>query len=310
MSALCTERVLTSARFVEWADRIRPAWDLDRSGRPVYTHRKLWEWLYIVAALEERDMLRPGRRGLGFGVGRDPLVALFASLGCEVTATDLDAAAAAHAGWVGTGQHASALAHLDEHGLCDPAAFSERVSFRTVDMNDVPADLTGFDFVWSACALEHLGSIVRGQAFVLDAMRCLRPGGVAVHTTEFNVSTNRTTLAFGPTVLFRRRDLEWLARRLRRAGHAIELDLDPGDTAADRHVDVAPFSNVHLKVLIGPYVATSLALVVEASASGSAARMPPVARRERRLAREQAVRRQLGAAARRVGLATRPPQPA
>ena len=29
-------------------------------------------------------------RGLGFGVGREPLVALFASLGCEVMATDLE----------------------------------------------------------------------------------------------------------------------------------------------------------------------------------------------------------------------------
>jgi hypothetical protein len=32
-------------------------------------HRKVWEWCAIAQALEERDMLRPGRRGCGFAVG-------------------------------------------------------------------------------------------------------------------------------------------------------------------------------------------------------------------------------------------------
>ena len=38
--------------------------------RPFMLHRKMWEWLFIAQALAERDMLRPGRVGLGFGVGR------------------------------------------------------------------------------------------------------------------------------------------------------------------------------------------------------------------------------------------------
>ena len=41
------------------------------------------------------------------------------------------------------------------------------VSLRHVDMNHVPADLAGrFDIVWSACALEHLGSIANGLRFM------------------------------------------------------------------------------------------------------------------------------------------------
>ncbi len=51
-------------------------------------HRKMWEWLFIAEALRERGMLAAGRRGLGFGVGQDPLVALFAAEGCDVVATD------------------------------------------------------------------------------------------------------------------------------------------------------------------------------------------------------------------------------
>ena len=37
-------------------------------------HRKMWEWLFIAEALRERGMLAAGRRGVGFGVGQEPLV--------------------------------------------------------------------------------------------------------------------------------------------------------------------------------------------------------------------------------------------
>jgi hypothetical protein len=33
-------------------------------------HRKLWEFCFIYQALLERGMLVPGKRGLGFGVGK------------------------------------------------------------------------------------------------------------------------------------------------------------------------------------------------------------------------------------------------
>lgn len=281
-SSLCTEAQLQSEPFVAWADLIRPAWDLEDSGVAVGTHRKLWEWLFIIEALHERDMLRPGRRGLGFGVGQDPLSAFFASQGCEIVATDLDAERAAAGGWTQTGQHAGQLAQLNDVGLCDRATFEKNVSFRVVDMNDIPTDLTGFDFVWSACAFEHLGSLAKGAAFVTNAMRCIRPGGVAVHTTEYNVASNRRTIADGPTVLYRRRDIDGLVRRLRRNGNSVEpVDFDPGAAPADRHVDVPPWSGVHLKLEIEKYVATSIALIVEKNHVRRTLAVPVGAREQR-----------------------------
>jgi SAM-dependent methyltransferase len=278
-SALCTEAQLTSDAFVAWADRIRPAWDLEHSGVAVGMHRKIWEWLFIIEALHQLDMLRPGRRGLGFGVGRDPLAAFFASLGCTIVATDLEEAEAAAAGWTDTGQHASGLAALNTAGLCDPEAFAERVSFRVVDMNDIPADLRGFDFVWSACAFEHLGSLARGERFVVEAMRCVRPGGVAVHTTEFNVGSNSGTVVAGPTVLFRRRDIERLVRALRRRGNVVEpVDFDTGAAPADQHVDVPPWSGTHLKLEIERFVSTSIALVVKKQRERNVPSLPVAAR--------------------------------
>jgi hypothetical protein len=129
----------------------------------------------------------------------------------------------------------------------------------------VPRDLRHFDFTWSSCAFEHLGSLAAGADFVVNQMRCLKPGGVAVHTTEYTVSSNEHTLETGGTVLYRRRDIEALVDRLHRAGHAIEVDYTEGTTPEDLHVDTPPYTDIHLRTTLGDYVTTSLALVIEKS---------------------------------------------
>jgi hypothetical protein len=132
-------------------------------------------------------------------------------------------------------------------------------------MNRIPAHLRGFDFVWSACSLEHLGSIARGEQFVYNALACLEPGGIAVHTTEFNVGSNDATVDYRNTVLFRRRDIERIAASLEAAGHRVApLDLTTGDLPLDQIVDVPPYRwDPHLKVEIKRYVCTSVGFIVE-----------------------------------------------
>jgi len=262
-SAPCTEASLRSSEFIEWAQRLRPSWDHDRTGVSILTHRKLWEWLFIVQALSERGKLRPGMRGLGFGVGQDPLSSLFASFGCQIVATDLDLESAKEAGWVDGLQYSVEPGQLNKDGICDAASFERLVRFRAVDMNRIPDDLRGFDFTWSSCAFEHLGSIDAGKHFITEQMKCLSPGGVAVHTTEYNVSSNDETIHAGPTVVFRRTDIESIAQDLKLDGKKVELDFDTGSSPIDRHVDVEPFTDAHLKVMIGQFVATSFGLVVE-----------------------------------------------
>ena len=264
-SQLCTHASLTSPELRVWSDRLRPMWDpAGDDPRPVMLHRKMWEWLFICQALSERDMLRPGRRGLGFGVGREPLVPLFAALGCEIVATDLEPDRAQEAGWTATGdEYSGGLEGLHDERLCPRDEFVRRVRYRHVDMNDVPDDLQGFDFTWSSCAFEHLGDLRAGTDFVVEQMRCVAPGGVAVHTTELNVSSGDRTVAAGPTVLYRRRDIEELAARLRGLGYRIDVDLTEGIAPADGHVDVPPFSDTHLRTTLGEFVTTSVGLVIE-----------------------------------------------
>lgn len=259
ISRLCTQEQLETEEYRMWCARLREEPRL---------HRKQWEFVYIARVLSERGMLSPGKRGLGFGVGREPLVALFAQCGCTIVATDQAASAAAASGWTTTAQYAQTPDMLNDRGICDRSAFARQVECRTVDMTRILDDITDFDFVWSSCALEHLGSLRKGEDFVSRSMKCLRAGGVAVHTTEYNVSSDLDTVQEGATVLFRRSDIEKLANRLRAEGCRVDVDFDTGRGPMDQHVDTPPYkASPHLKLSIGRYVSTSIALVIEKPSS-------------------------------------------
>jgi len=269
-SQLCSAASLRSPELRAWADRLRPMWASgDEDSRDVMLHRKMWEWLFIAEALRERGLLAPGRTGVGFGVGQEPLVALYAAEGCDLVATDQPHEAAVASGWTASEvEWAGGLDQLNTHGLCPDEEFGRRVRFRPVDMNAIPEDLRGFDFTWSSCALEHLGTLGAGADFVVASMECLRPGGVAVHTTEYLVASNDETVEAGGTVFYRRRDIEALVDRLRRDGHGIDVDFTLGTTPEDLHVDVAPYSDVHLRTRLGEFETTSLALVITKGSGG------------------------------------------
>jgi hypothetical protein len=253
-----------SEAFLMWADKLRRMWDPEPDrARPTSLHRKLWEWIFIIEALTERGLLTAGRRGLGFGVGQDPLAAIFASKGVSIVATDADEQIAEAGGWSQTGQHALSIADLNQQHFCDDESFNRLVEFRSVDMNNIPSDLRDFDFTWSSCAFEHLGSLEHGIQFVLRQMDCLKPGGFAVHTTEYNVSSNRATVDEDQTVLYRRQDIERLITDLRADSHLIDVDFRAGRTPADLHVDAPPFTETHLKIWVSGFVTTSLGLIIE-----------------------------------------------
>jgi hypothetical protein len=227
-------------------------------------HRKLWEWCYITDVLHRDGMLQIGRTGLGFAVGREPLVAFFASLGVTVLASDLDVERAAKAGWVGSNEHAASLEILNERNICPPELFSRNVRFQEVDMNNFSSpELGQFDFVWSSCAFEHLGSLEHGLKYVENAMACVKPGGLAVHTTEFNVGSNDKTHTEGGTVIYRRQDIEDLVGRLTKAGHKVKVLYNFGDQPADYNVDVPPYTHdVHLKLHLMGHTTTSIGLAI------------------------------------------------
>jgi len=259
----------------DWATPWLPYWAA-RCGMKPAMHRKLWEFAYIAQALRGGGMLRPGTRGLGFGCGKEPLASLFVAEGCEVLATDLAPPDATAKGWSGGDQHAASLENVWLPGLCSRAEAEARLTFRAVDMNAIPVDLDGaFDFCWSSCALEHLGSIDQGLAFIERSSRCLRPGGIGVHTTEFNAEAG-ATLEHGRTVLFQERHFADLAMRLADQGIQMRpIQRRAGDPFLDGYVDVPPYpipaevgttlSVLHLRLLIAAHRSTSIGIIVRAA---------------------------------------------
>ena len=267
-SQLCRQADIEQPWLHYWCQHMRKL--------PLY-HRKIWEDAYVLQALWEADMMRPGRRGLGFAVGTESLPSIIAAHGVEVVATDLPVGDERVAGWHATEQHAATLDALFDPNMVGEAEFRRLCSFRPVDMNAIPADLAGqFDFCWSVCSLEHVGSIALGLDFVVNAMACLRPGGTAVHTMEFNLE-NGETIDNWPTVLFQRRHVEDVVARLIAAGHHVApVDFDPGAGVMDQFVDVPPFAQdmksvlaypegPHLRLSVDGFPCTSLALIVRAA---------------------------------------------
>jgi hypothetical protein len=253
ISQPCTFAQMQEPEYREWCQRLAEPW---------HPHRKLWEWCYIGQACEQAGAVGVSRRGLGFGVGTEPLASYFASRNCEVVATDLPADNEKHEHWELHDEHAKGLSSLNSRQLCTEEQLRTLVSFRPVDMTAIPTDLRGFDFVWSSCALEHLGCVRAGLDFIIGSLDCLKAGGIAVHTTEYNVSSNDATVTSGDTVAYRRRDIEELARDLRAQGHAIQCTFALGSAPEDRHVDTPPWSEPHLKIPLGPFVITSFGISV------------------------------------------------
>ena len=244
-SKLCTQSDVESDWFIFWAREMKVA--------PIY-HRKLWELSYIAQALWSAAKLRPGMAGLGFGCGQEVLPSLFAKYGVAITATDLPPDRAEARQWTASGQYSASADALRRHDICPDEILRAGIEFRHVDMKAIPFEFERkYDFCWSSCALEHLGSIANGLAFIEASLRTLKPGGLAVHTTEINLSSG-ATVDNRDTVLYQAKHIEAFAEKLRAQGHEVaQLDFSRGNGFLDNFVDMPPWPNETVGPRFWPY---------------------------------------------------------
>jgi SAM-dependent methyltransferase len=252
--------------YREWSSLIEN-WDGEPAGQQY--NRKLWEWAYIAEAVRTAGLMEPGRHAVGFGVGNEPMPAIFARHGVRVLATDQ--------GWE-TGQAwapthelmGTDLTGLSRPHIVDDSRLAELVRLREVDMNAVPDDLGQFDITWSSCVIEHLGSPARGLEFVLESCRRLRPGGIAVHTTELELTAQDETRDYGHLAVYRLDDLRAFLARLPEVGCEATVNFTVSmDTFEDRWVSLVHTEHrqalpdgPHLKLAIGDSVSTSFGLLL------------------------------------------------
>lgn len=233
------------------------------------THdRKDWEWAFITEVLANHGMLQNGKRGIGFAVGKEPLPAYFASKGVDILASDLSAEDPGAKDWLATKQNAgSAIESLFYDGLCSRKDFDAHIRYRDINMNAIPRDVAGYDFAWSSCAIEHVGSLEKSKTFLKNVMNVLKTGGVSVHTTEYNLSSNDKTLESGVNVIWRRKDVEEIQSWMQEHGHRMIVSFERGNRPSDRYVDTPPFRtknpDAHLCLQLEKFASTSFAFVIQ-----------------------------------------------
>ena len=144
---------------------------------PEVQHRKVWEWVHGVAGLARLGCIRPAARALGVAAGHEPVIYWLANRVAGVYATDLY-----------DGRFADNEATPDV--LRDPGQYApypyprERVHFLPMSGTHACFADETFDFVFSFCSIEHFGSRQNSLRSLQEMARVLRPGGVAVVSTE------------------------------------------------------------------------------------------------------------------------------
>lgn len=239
------------------------------NGNYIVFHRKIWEWCYIALILKELGYLAKGKKGLGFAVGKEPLPALFASYETEILATDLGWNSDIAKQWKKNNENAeSSVENLFYSQLCDREIFDGNVVYADADMNDIPQVFQNneYDFCWSSCAIEHVGSLHQSKEFLKKMINCIRPGGIAIHTTEFNLSSDIETIEHGGNVLWRKSDIEEIKQYFWQNGCTMDVSYNRTDTFENNYVDMPPFEGegkpCHLNLVIDGYMSTSIALVI------------------------------------------------
>jgi len=264
-SKLCVQSDFDKDWLLFWANELRTA---------PYYHRKIWELCYICQVLFASGKLVPGQHGLGFGCGQEPLPSLFAKYGATVVATDLEDDRPEAAVWQLTQQHGTDAERYRRRDICPDEERLASIEFRPLDMNAISRDLDGqFDFCWSACAFEHLGSLAKGLEFVENSLTTLKKGGIAVHTTEFTLNDGET-IDNHPIVLYQSHHLLQFAEKIRLKGYeVVPFDFNPGDQILDRYIDLPPWSDklylpsqsyAHLKLSFSGFTCTSVGFIIKA----------------------------------------------
>lgn len=164
------------------SDAGNPLWrrgyeDLDLPASPDVFHRKIWEFNQALYGLRTLGRLTPDATALGIGCGHEELMYFLANRISKVVATDLY-----EGGYLGGEGDADVLDHPAKYA---PFKFREdHLEVRQMNALALQLDGESFDFVFCLSSLEHFGSENDKLTALREMHRVLKPGGVAVLTTE------------------------------------------------------------------------------------------------------------------------------
>jgi Methyltransferase domain len=147
-----------------------------------FAYRKGWEFTQALYGLHELGLISRESRGLGVGVGREPLLFYLADRIGSVTGTDLY-------GKEGWAENEANPKFVEETARFCPRSFdSSRLRLLTMDGTDLEFDSGRFDCVWSLSSIEHFGGHESARKSVEEMGRVTRRGGLVCVATEFVIT--------------------------------------------------------------------------------------------------------------------------
>lgn len=142
-------------------------------------HRKQWEFATIFLMLQKLGLLTDGKTGLSMGGGKELLLYAIARQVKKLIITDLYDPSTE---WdcARTGDPDEFIKMNKPFPVDDSRLQALRMDMRQLEFKDET-----FDFCYSSCAIEHIGSDTDFRQHLQEACRVLKPGGIYVLTTEF-----------------------------------------------------------------------------------------------------------------------------
>lgn len=286
VSKMCTQADFHATWFFDAAMKL----ELSFHGR----RRKAWELAYVLAVFERYHLVARDAKALVVGEVNQPLSQYLIAEGVHVTMLDEATQSGA--------QEARAVearllqwrpAHIALRSNQSRAEYLGHVDYRTLrfggDTRLSSLLSTQFDMIWSTGFIEQLENVAVGQAFIMDSLQSLKPGGVAVHVVELileprdaadalgglpvNGQAQGGTLPEDGPVLWHYMDVLHVRDQICHLGYKVKrLTFGIGNGFYDVHPDKPPYTmDNHIKLLLSGHVVTSFALVIEHPKVGLAA---------------------------------------
>jgi len=236
------------------ADAANPLWrrgydDLGLSADPAVFHRKVWEFNHTLYGLRRLSRLAPGATAIGIGCGHEELMYFLANRIQRVVATDLYEGT-----WIGGESDADVLVHPEKYA---PFKYREdHLEVQRMDALNLAVADEAFDFAFCLSSIEHFGRLQDKLRALQEMFRVLKPGGVAVLTTEVVLNRLGRGTQYFPA--------ETLTALVREAGFTLDAEPDlrvetetanrplalPMDTFVSPHVVLRNFNTIYTSVAL------------------------------------------------------------
>lgn len=182
----------SDARDPEWR---RGYGDLGFPDDGARFHRKIWEFNQALYGLRTLRRLAPEATSIGIGCGHEEFMYFLANRLRLVVATDLYEGT-----YLGGESQADVLEHPAKYA---PFPYREHhLKVRRMNGLALDAAASSFDIAFCLSSIEHFGSMADKRQALAEMVRVLKPGGVAVVTTEVVLNRlGRGKQYFQPTQL-------------------------------------------------------------------------------------------------------------